>query len=290
MLEFFDNEQESFLKILREALETANQADFCVGYFNLGGWKLIDDLIEVLSYRSEGQCRLLIGMAKTNSQGFLLDDVCTELICGLQPNESRNILEKFAELLKRKRLTIKASKDEIHAKLYLIRNTDYSNQSTCFIGSSNLTLSGLQKTKAEINVRFYGTSECGEIQKWFEKHWLNTSSIDCSQELMDWALTKAPNINNYIIDCRIDDLLIFIEEWNVEYLTDKDGVNYDSFDKKIIRDLIEKHGAENIILPWGNNPNCETVMDVFLRDEQSERYIPSYSYTSMQRYMRDAYD
>lgn len=159
------------------------------------------------------------------------------------------------------------------------------------MGSSNLTISGLKKRKAELNARFTETSECGELQKWFDKHWFNPNSIDISQKLMDWALTKEPNITNYIIDCRIDDLLLFLEEWNVEYLiTDGDRVHYDSFNKELIKDLIEKHGAENIILPWENNPNCETVMDVFLRDEQSERYIPSHLYISMQRYMRDAYD
>ena len=55
----FDNIENHLNKVLKETLEISYRSDFCVGYFNLRGWKEVVNEIEKNERRNNNYRRLI---------------------------------------------------------------------------------------------------------------------------------------------------------------------------------------------------------------------------------------
>jgi len=207
MPRIFDNINLQMLPILRETLSISYKADFCVGYFNLRGWQKIDDLIEKYPGGEVGCCRLLIGMQSLASDELrnvlslgrgegrldnstiirlkkkIAAEFRNQLTIGAPNNQDEAGLRRLSSQLKTQKLVIKLYlKHSLHAKLYLVHRHDTNTPIVGFLGSSNLTFSGLVK-QGELNVDILDHDACNKLQKWFNERWEEYGCIDISQEL-----------------------------------------------------------------------------------------------------------
>lgn len=208
MPRIFDNIEKSLLPALRDTLRVSERADFCVGYFNLRGWKEIGDLIEKWDGGEGHQCRVLVGMqrlpqdelrelmALVKQQGDLdnqtalrlkkqlAEDFRKQLCCGAPSNEDEAGLRRLAGQLKSKKVAVKLYlRHPLHAKLYLCFRCEPINPIVGYVGSSNLTLSGLSH-QGELNVDVMDYDAGLKLSEWFNDRWNDRWSVDISADLI----------------------------------------------------------------------------------------------------------
>lgn len=219
MPRIFDNIEQPLLPALRETLELAKRSDYCVGYFNLRGWREVDRLVERWEGGEGNCCRLLVGMQQMPQdqlravmsllhgeeeidQGTaivlkkkLAQDFRDQLTVGIPTNEDEAGLRRLANQITSKKLVVKLFlRHSLHAKLYLHFRSDPINPIIGYLGSSNLTLAGLAK-QGELNIDVLDHDACNKLAKWFEDRWSDRFCIDISKELVEiinnsWARSE----------------------------------------------------------------------------------------------------
>ncbi len=223
----FDNISEKLAPILVQALQHTQRADFCVGYFNLRGWKLLADEVEPLAGTTESRVRLLVGMQTLPARELKdyyrferapqdLDNATAkrwqvevakhfkeQLTYGVPTASEEAALKRLSQQIKDGKVVVKLSvRQGLHAKLYLLHRLDPFNPIIAYLGSSNLTLAGLHH-QGELNVDVLERDAAQKLAGWFEDRWNDRWSIDISQELVDiidssWAGETATPHQIYI--------------------------------------------------------------------------------------------
>jgi superfamily II DNA or RNA helicase len=217
MPKIFDNIENQLEKGLITTLKSSYRADFCVGYFNLRGWKLVQ--AEIDHFEGGDQCcRLLVGMqrpdedllrsALSNMEKGLMDNPTAlaikkeiarafrrQLTFGIPSSEDESGLKKLKQQLSDGKIKVKLFLSHpLHAKLYLLHRQDLVAPLIGYVGSSNLTMAGLSK-QGEMNVDVLEQDAAEKLSYWFEDRWNDRWCIDISQELIEileesWAGEK----------------------------------------------------------------------------------------------------
>jgi len=207
MPRIFDNIDQKLLPALRETLALAYRADFCVGYFNLRGWSLLDEHLDSW-HGDDQQCRLLIGMqvlpheqlreARSlmevdheidNQKALRLRrnvaaELRAQLAMGLPTASDEAGLRRLAARIRTGRLRVKLFlRHRLHAKLYLLFRRDPISPIVGFLGSSNLTFAGLE-TQGELNVDVLDHDACKKLTHWFDDRWNDRFCLDISDEIV----------------------------------------------------------------------------------------------------------
>jgi superfamily II DNA or RNA helicase len=207
MPRIFDNIDQRLLPALTEMLAISDRADFCVGYFNLRGWKQIDEHIDRWAGAPSQYCRLMVGMQRLPQDDLrealsviksaseidtqtairlkrkLAEEFRDQLMLGIPTSSDEAGLRRLAVQIRAKKVVVKLFlRHPLHAKLYLLFRPDPVTPTVAFLGSSNLTFAGLSN-QGELNVDVVEQDSCHKLANWFQDRWDDRWCLDISDEL-----------------------------------------------------------------------------------------------------------
>jgi superfamily II DNA or RNA helicase len=211
----FDNIDLHLGNHLQSVISDYDKLDAAVGYFNLRGWQFFAPIVDSKPLtKGSPVARILVGMSGVDPDQAITDflqssvngSVATDGIDGSVARERRQqAIFKFREQLSRGILdrthyealqTLKRHLEEgrvqiklftrrpLHGKTYICHREDVTNPITAFVGSSNLTMSGLQHNY-ELNVDVVDWDGTKVLAKWFEDRWSDRYTIEITSDLIE---------------------------------------------------------------------------------------------------------
>lgn len=231
MPRIFDNIDLHLRPTLSETMQHSVRLDACVGYFNLRGWDaLAKEADQLVGADGHPPVRVLIGM-QDRPDSRLRDALRIVRRAETMDNQTAARLRQLAAAELRDQLTwgIPTARDEetlrtlrrqladgivrvklhlkhpLHAKLYLCHRGDPVNPRIGFVGSSNLTFSGLSG-QGELNVDVLDHDATEKLARWFEARWADRFSLDITDELIElldesWAAERI--VDPYLVHLKI---------------------------------------------------------------------------------------
>ena len=217
MTRIFDNIKLDLGSHLEKTLQVSNTMDVAVGYFNLRGWAVFDQLVkEKAAGWNAGDppiVRILIGMVTAGVQqetldalqadlegagesdadantardrkAILIEQLRLQLMRGLPTAADRAVLQSLRDLLAPGAIEIKVhTRRPLHGKTYICHREDLNNPITGFVGSSNLTRPGLT-VNFELNVDVLDTTAAKDLAEWFADRWDDKFSRPITADLLD---------------------------------------------------------------------------------------------------------
>ena len=119
MPRIFDNIEHQLLSALQQTVELATRADFCVGYFNLRGWRDLAPLVEPWPGGPGHACRLLVGMQRLPEDELRTALSLTAEAAVMDNQTALRLKKKLAEEFRRQ-LVIGAPSNQDEASLRLL--------------------------------------------------------------------------------------------------------------------------------------------------------------------------
>jgi superfamily II DNA or RNA helicase len=213
MTRIFDNIDVDLGPHLIETFGSAERMDAAVGYLNLRGWATFADAVDAKSVGAEPVMRVLVGMTladpddqvlralQSDLEGAEEDDGIdgevararrqaavmkfrTQLMRGIPNAQDQRSLRRLRDHLVDGRVKIKLfTRRPLHGKAYLCHREDANLPIVGFVGSSNLTMSGLRHNY-ELNVDVLDFDAAKKLDVWFGARWDDKFSLDITNDLV----------------------------------------------------------------------------------------------------------
>lgn len=229
MTRIFDNieDDDRLGPHLIKTFDNSDRLDAAVGYFNLRGWSTFADSVDAKPTSDAPVMRVLVGMTVgghdedellqalqaelegTDAADAIDGEIArarkalavmkfrTQLMRGLPTARDQATLRRLRDHLAEKRVAIKLfTRRPLHGKTYLAHKQDPNHPITGFVGSSNLTMSGLQHNY-ELNVDVLDFNAAAKLAQWFDDRWEDRFCIDITEDLIalideSWAAEVPP--------------------------------------------------------------------------------------------------
>ena len=205
---------------LLDSLSSSYQLDAAIGYFNLRGWGLLAEAVDALPERADGpKARILVGMheapademarlarleraAPMDNEGAArlrtetVGEYREQLQVGLPTYGDEAALRTLLRQIESGAVEVKVHlAHRLHAKLYLCHRGDTAAPRVAYVGSSNLTISGLRE-QGELNVDVVDGDATEKLARWFDDRWSDPLSADAAPQLAkilkeSWASEEA---------------------------------------------------------------------------------------------------